>query len=67
MKTLIILILAATSLAAKPPAQDEKTCQDACNIMYTKPWKDCNGIRVCQVFVEHEAKMCILKCEGQSE
>lgn len=67
MKTLTILILGALSLAAKPAAQDEKTCQDACNMMYTKPYRDCNQIKVCEAFVAHEAKMCILKCEGQSE
>lgn len=67
MKTFIFLILGCLSIASKQTVQDEKTCQDACNMMYTKPWKECNGIRVCQVYVEHEAKMCILKCEGQSE
>jgi hypothetical protein len=67
MKTLIVLVMGTLSLAAKPAAQDEKTCQDACNIMYTRPWRECNHVSACETYVEHEAKRCILKCKGQNE
>lgn len=69
MKLLILIgILSLGSLGTeKPkPPQDEKTCKAACNTLWTKPWRDCHSVRVCEFYVEHQAKRCILKCEGQS-
>lgn len=51
---------------APPPPKSEAECIDACNELYTKPYRECMGSSACELYVSNEAKRCIMKCEGQS-
>jgi len=67
MKTFIFLILGCLSIASKPVARDEKICQDTCNATYTRPYKECNGIPQCELYVSNQYRRCVIRCKEQSE
>lgn len=67
---MIKIILTATLIAATPFADTgakQKECETACDVHYTKVYKDCNGLVECQTYVRHQHRSCYNECAQEKK
>lgn len=70
MKLIMIAcaMFATSGDAGAPPSpEQQKECKSACDIHYTKVFKECNGVLQCEVYVRSEDRICYNECEKSEE
>jgi hypothetical protein len=64
-----LLMVACVIITAESDAGIDKStaCEQACDVHYTKVYRDCNSVPECEAYVRRDHQACFRHCEQEQK